>query len=84
MQFSRKIIMPKISSCKHSRIYHIWCLNPESNIIFTTFEVNLLNRLPDTLLFALEVRDRGILELEPILLIALQSKSLRPEKKKES
>lgn len=38
-----------------------------------------MNGLPDALLFALEVRDRGVLELEPILLISLQSQSLWPE-----
>lgn len=73
MQFSRKIIIRKISSCKHSRICHFWGLNPESNNMSATFEVNLLNGLPNTLLFALEIGDRGVLELEPILLIPLQS-----------
>lgn len=81
MQFSRKIIILKTSSCKHSRICHFWCLNPESSNIFPTFEVNLLNGLPNALLFALEIRNRGVLELEPVLFIPLQSKSLRPEKK---
>lgn len=47
--------------------------------IFSTFKLNLLNWLSDALLFALEVIYRGILELEPVLFISLQSESLRPE-----
>ena len=47
--------------------------------MFSTFEVNLLNGLSDALLFALEVRDGGILELEPVLLISLQSQPLWPK-----
>lgn len=51
---------------------------------FCTFEVNLLNGLSNALLFALEVRDGGILELEPVLLISLQSQPLWPETSKHT
>lgn len=44
-----------------------------------TFQVNLLNGLSNALLFALEVRDGGVLELKPILLVSLQSEPLRSE-----
>lgn len=50
-----------------------------NNSIVSTFEVNLLNGLSDALLFALEIRDGRILELEPVLLISLQSQPLWPE-----
>lgn len=46
---------------------------------FFTFEVDLLNGLADALLFALEIRDGGILELEPVLLVSFQSQPLWPE-----
>ena len=51
----------------------------EKYSISSTFEVDLLNGLSDALLFALEVRDGRILELEPVLLISLQSQLLWPE-----
>lgn len=51
----------------------------EKQNMCSTFEVNLLNGLPDALLFALEIRDGGILELEPVLLISLQSQPFWPE-----
>lgn len=75
--FSRQIII--INRGKHGRILPFWCLNPKYNNIFSTFEVNLLNGLSNALLFALEIRDGGILELEPVLLISLQSQPLWPE-----
>lgn len=43
-----------------------------------TFEVNLLDGLPDALLLALEVRDGGVLELEPELLVLAQGQLLGP------
>lgn len=44
-----------------------------------TFEVYLLNGLSNALLFALEIGDRGVLELKPVLLVSLQCQSLWPE-----
>lgn len=44
-----------------------------------TFEVNLLNGLSNALLFAFKIRDGGILELEPVLLVPFQSQPLWPE-----
>ena len=46
--------------------------------VLLTFEVDLLDGLSHALLFALEVGDAGVLELEPVLLVALQGQSLGP------
>lgn len=38
-----------------------------------------MNGLPDALLFALKTKDGGVLKLDPVLLVSLQSESLRSE-----
>lgn len=50
-------------------------------VLDCTFQMYLLDRLPKAVLFALEVGDAGVLELEPVLFVALQGQSLGPGSK---
>lgn len=54
-------------------------MSPKLEKYQNTFQVNLLDGLSNALFFTLEIRDGGVLELEPELLVFVQGQLPRPE-----